>query len=81
MSGEVVERDQSTPRPGTKVIFLSAADQKTRVESVADAGGQFDADLPAGEWHVYLGTGTGKALFYKTLTVGDAAKSLVLVSK
>ena len=79
VSGEVVERDQATPRPGVKVIFTN--DAKQRIETTADAGGQFDADLPAGEWHVYLGTGTGKALFYKTVTVGDAAKNLVLVSK
>lgn len=79
--GEVVLNDRATPRPDAKVIFLSASDLANRHETTADAYGNFDLDLPAGDWFVYLGTGTGRAAYQNTVTVGEAGKSLTVVSR
>ena len=81
VSGEVVLADRATPRPNAKVVFLNAADLTDRIDAVADAFGNFSTDLPAGEWHVYLGTGTGQAQFYKTVIVNDAGRTLQVVSR
>ncbi|CAN5289929.1 hypothetical protein BH11PLA2_BH11PLA2_10780 [soil metagenome] len=80
--GEVVKNDQATPRPNTKVIFLSATDTTKREEAMTNNFGEFDVKLPAGEWYVYLGQGTGKATFHKKLTVGaDDNRDVTLVSR
>ncbi len=79
--GEVVLSDRATPRPDAKVIFLSATNLDDRHETTADAYGNFDLDLPAGEWFVYLGTGTGRAAYQNTVTVGGAGKTLTVVSR
>jgi hypothetical protein len=82
LSVEVVKNDQATPRPGTKVIFLNAKDATVRQEVTTDEFGKFDVQLPAGEWYVYLGTGTGKAVFHKTLTVAATdVRDMMLVSR
>ena len=81
VQGEVVASDRLTPKPGVKVVFLSAADLKTRVEAIADDYGQFDANVPAGDWHIYLGSGNGKATLYQTVTIGGAGKQYTLVSR
>ncbi len=81
VQGEVVLADRQTPRPNTKVIFLSKSNLDDRIETTTDGFGQFDAALPAGDWYVYLGTGTGRAVYTNAVTVGDAGKNLTLVSK
>ena len=48
VEGEVVTDDGVTPRPGAKVVFMSAANFATRVEAVTDAFGQFDAQRAGG---------------------------------
>ena len=81
VAGEVVLADRATPRPNAKVVFLNAADLTDRIDTTADAFGNFSTDLPPGEWHVYLGTGSGRAQFYQTMTVSDHAKALQVVSR
>lgn len=81
VQGEVVLADRHTPRPNTKVIFLSQSNLDDRIETTTDGFGQFDAALPAGDWYVYLGTGTGRATYTNAVTVGDAGKTLTVVSK
>jgi hypothetical protein len=80
--GEVVERDRKTPRANTKVIFLNAADGTTREETQTNEFGEFSANLPAGEWHLYLGTGTGKAGFHSTLKMeGGQTRDVTVASR
>ena len=81
VSGEVVLGDRATPRPGVKVVFLNTADLTDRIDAVADDFGNFSTDLPAGDWHVYVGTGTGRAQFTRTVTVSDSTKPLQVVSR
>jgi hypothetical protein len=82
LRGEVVLNDQATPRPGTKLVFLSAADGKTRIDAVTNGYGEFDVKLPAGEWYVYLGQGNGRADYYKKIRVQEFdARNLTLVSR
>jgi hypothetical protein len=69
LRGEVVLNDRSTPVADRKVIFVNPTKMDERVSVTTDSFGSFDAKLTEGEWYVYLGTGEGKALFHKKLTI------------
>jgi hypothetical protein len=79
LRGELVERDRVTPKAETKLIFLNAAD-KSRREIRTNGHGEFDVALSAGEWHVYVGTGTGTANFHSTVTLKDGQTRDVTVA-
>ena len=66
--GEVFKADKSTPASEAKVVFVNAADLNERIYTTTDNFGSFEASLPAGEWHVYGGPGTGKAELLGKLT-------------
>ena len=78
--GEVVERDRITPRSNTKVVFVNAVDGTTRQDAKTNEFGEFSISLPAGEWHLYLGTGAGKAGFHSTLRLEDGQSRDVTVA-
>lgn len=69
LHGEIVQNDRQTPRAHAKVIFMNASQQEERISARANAYGEFDVTLPAGEWYMYLSDGNGKAVFHKKLTV------------
>ena len=82
LHGDVVKNDQATPRPGTKVIFLSVVDTTRREETVTNSFGEFDVKLPAGDWYVYLGNGDGTASYHKKLSVASTdVREITLVSR
>lgn len=66
--GEVFKADTMTPASDAKVVFVNAADLNERIYATTDTFGSFEATLPAGEWHVYGGPGTGKAELIGKLT-------------
>jgi hypothetical protein len=72
--GEVVAADQKTPVANAKLVFVNAADLDDKKYVDADAFGGFDARLPAGEWHVYAGPGTGTAVKAGKVKVKDGDK-------
>ena len=74
-SGEVVERDTVTPRPGVKLVFVSADNLQNREYVTTDAFGQFDVRLPAGNWYLYLGDGNGRAEYHKKIQVNESTPS------
>ena len=60
----------------------SAANTEVREYTAADAFGNFDLKLPAGDWYVYLGNGDGRANFHKKVSLGDAdARDFKVVSR
>ena len=69
LQGEVVAADRVTPKSGTRVVFLNAKDMQDRRYTEADRFGNFDLELPAGQWHLYLGTGGGQAVYQKLVSV------------
>lgn len=69
--GEIVTNDQLTPRPGAKLVFVNASNLSTREYTTADAFGNFDTKLPAGEWFVYVGNGDGRASYLRKITIGE----------
>jgi len=80
--GEVVRNDQSTPRSGAKLVFVSAANLDVREYVTSDSFGNFDVKLPAGEWYVYLGNGDGQAQYHKKISVGEYdAREFKVVSR
>jgi hypothetical protein len=77
-----VANDQVTPRPGAKLVFVSAADTNKREYAQADSFGNFDLKLPAGDYYVYLGNGDGRATYHKKLTVREYdAREFKVVSR
>ena len=80
--GEVVANDRFTPRPGTKVVFMSVSNSSQREYATADAFGNFDVRVAPGEWFVYLGNGDSKAQFYKKVMINPSdASEFKLVSR
>lgn len=80
VSGEVVDRDRVSPLGGGKLVFVNAADLSDKRYVTADRFGGFDATLPAGEWHVYAGPGTGTAGYVSKFTVADGDKQPMTVA-
>ena len=68
--GEVVLNDQITPRAGAKVVFMNADKLEQKEYATANAYGEFDVRLPAGNWYMYVGEGT-KATYHKQIALGD----------
>ncbi len=80
--GEVVTSDQFTPRPGTKLVFVSATNNEDREYAKANEFGEFDVKLQPGEWHVYMGNGDGRAAYFKKIRVGETDnRNVTLVSR
>jgi hypothetical protein len=69
--GEVVMPDQITPRGGAKLVFVNADSQDRKEYSTANAFGEFDVRLPAGNWYLYLGGSDGRAVYHKQVSLGD----------
>ncbi len=79
VEGAVVRGDEA-PRPGAKLLFVSA-DRKEAPQSVtADAGGKFRLTLASGAWLVYLNEGA-EPTFQTRIEVREETKSLRLVSR
>ena len=70
VTGQVVTAKYA-PRAGAQVVFVNASRQDIRQSATADAAGHYQVNLPAGEWYVYLGTGDGKAVYHKKITVEE----------
>ena len=69
--GEVVQTDQKTPLANAKLVFVNVADVEKREYISADAYGQFEKTLPAGEWYLYVGPGDGKANLHSQIKVSE----------
>lgn len=82
VSGEVVANDQRTPRPGAKLVFVSAAKTGVREYATANGFGEFDVRLPAGDWYIYLSDGSGQAVRHSKIRVtGGEARDVTLASR
>jgi hypothetical protein len=53
VTGQIVTANYS-PRAGAQVVFVNASRQDVRETTTADAAGRYQANLPAGEWYVYV---------------------------
>lgn len=69
--GEVTLPDQMTPRANAKLVFVSAENPEKKEYVNANAYGEFDVRLPAGNWYLYLGGDNGRATYHKKISVGD----------
>lgn len=82
LRGEVVEKDQLTPKPGSKLVFVNAANHDDRRYTKANEFGEFDLSLPAGDWYLYVDRGDGQAERYKKLTIAaNDQREFKLVSR
>lgn len=71
LRGEVVENDRQTPRANAKLILVNPANTEDRIPVRTNAFGEFDSQVPTGEWYVYLSTGDGKAVYHKKIRVTE----------
>ncbi|MBM3981725.1 MAG: hypothetical protein FJ304_15910 [Planctomycetes bacterium] len=69
--GEVVLNDQITPRAGAKIVFMNADKPEQKEYATANAYGEFDLRLAAGNWYMYVGGENGKATYHKQISLGD----------
>ncbi len=69
--GEVLQKDQKTPLANAKLVFVNVANTEKREYVSADAFGQFEKPLPAGEWYLYVGPGDGKANLHSQIKVSE----------
>jgi hypothetical protein len=77
--GEVTGEDKVSPVANAKLVFVNADNLNDRRYVTADGFGGFDAKLPAGDWHVYAGPGTGTAVRTGKLSVADGASQAMTV--
>jgi hypothetical protein len=69
--GEVVLRDEITPRGNVKLVFVNADKPEQKEYVTSNAYGEFDVRLGAGKWYLYLGGENGRATYYKQMNLGD----------
>lgn len=82
LRGEVVANDQITPKAGSKLVFVNATNHEDRKYAKANAFGEFDTTLPAGDWYLYVDRGDGQAVRYKKLTIAaNDQREFKLVSR
>lgn len=79
LTGEVVKSDRRNPLPNAKLVFVNAKDLDAREYVTADDFGGFDVKLPAGDWHLYVGNGNGKAVYHSKVRVDDGERTTVKV--
>ena len=79
LTGEVVKNDRETPIANAKLVFVNAKDLTAREYATADGLGGFDAKLSAGDWHMYVGHGDGKAVYHSKVNVTDGERTKVTV--
>lgn len=79
LTGSVVKSDRETPIPNAKLVFVNARQLDVREYTTADDFGGFDMNLPAGDWHLYVGHGDGKAVYHSKVSVADGERTTVKV--
>jgi hypothetical protein len=81
VTGQVVRNDFA-PRPGAKIVFVSAQRQDVRQTATADAAGRFHVALASGGWYVYVDDATGRLTYHNQLDVrGPEARQVTVVSR
>ncbi|MBY0522349.1 MAG: hypothetical protein K2R98_03085 [Gemmataceae bacterium] len=81
VQGQVVQSNNA-PRPGAKLVFVSAEKQAPQETVTADNTGRFNVKLSSGGWLVYMTGNDGKSLFHSKIDVrGEENRQVVLVSR
>jgi hypothetical protein len=81
LEGQIVTRE-NRPHGGVQLLLVSATKESSRHPVTADASGNFQVHLPAGEWLVYTQNGNGKpVLLSKVELVEHESRKMTLVSK
>ena len=75
-----MKQDRATPVANAKLVFVNAADAEHREYATADAFGQFEKKLTAGEWYLYVGPGDGKASYHSKVQVKEGGTRSVTVA-
>jgi hypothetical protein len=81
VEGQVVS-DQNAPRAGVQVTFVSVQKQSADKVVTSNAAGQFQVQLPAGGWLVYMRSADGQYVYHSRIDVAFQQKTpVILVSR
>jgi hypothetical protein len=81
VEGQVVRND-NTPRPDAKIVFVSSSQPSVQRSVTANSAGRFYVALASGSWNVYLQGLDGKQNFYTRIDVNDTQPGrLTLVNR
>lgn len=81
LQGVVVQADNK-PRASAQLLFVSEQKQGTQQPVTADGAGQFNVELPAGAWLVYMSGPDGKLTYHSKVEVnGESNRPVMLVSR
>jgi hypothetical protein len=81
LQGTVVRNDDK-PRPGAQMMFVNERKQGSQLPVTADKTGQFNVELAAGPWLVYVAGNDGRMLYHSKVEVHEESnKPVVLVSR
>jgi hypothetical protein len=76
VEGQVVRND-NTPRPNAKIVFVSSSQPLAQQTVIANSAGRFQANLAAGAWNVYLHGPDGNPTFSTRIDVGGSQPGLI----
>ncbi len=81
LEGQIVTRE-NRPRGGMRLVLVSAAKESHRQAVTADAAGNFQVQLPPGEWLVYTPGADGKPVLLSKVELGEhETRKMTLVSR
>ncbi len=82
LQGQVVREGTRTPQAGARLVFVNADVDGAQQSATADGQGRFRANLPSGNWLVYVRNGDGIPVFQAKVRVGEReARQVTLVSR
>jgi hypothetical protein len=77
VEGRIVHFDRFTPRSDVKLVLMNQSREQKPVQ--ADPYGRFQAELPTGEWSIFLVSGTGQSEFHSKIQIQPNQDRNVLV--
>jgi Carboxypeptidase regulatory-like domain len=81
IDGQVVSA-KNAPKSGVQLTFVSAQKQAADKLVTTNANGQFQVELPAGAWLVYMRGADGQYVFHSRIDVDVRQKTpMILVSR
>jgi hypothetical protein len=81
IDGKVVS-DKNAPKTGVQLTFVSVQKQSADKVVTSNAAGQFQVELPAGSWLVYMRAADGQYVFHSRIDIDAKQKTpVILVSR
>jgi hypothetical protein len=80
VEGKIVRAEDSSPRAGARLLFVSADKDGAQESLTTDAEGKFQTRLARGGWLVYVRNREGTPVFQKRIEINDDEPRQVLLT-